>query len=263
MTALTDLRHALRLLGRSPLFTATALLSLGLGLAGTSAIYSVADALLGAALVVVEDRDVEAAGLGLFFGPLNVALRRRADDVELVLDLVGDHRALAGGQLVAGDDGVDLGQPLVGGRDVFRRVSAGAGLLIDQPAGEAAPGVDQGRGDFGRTQVVENPTDALGRGVPRFGVALLGTDVERDPDRVVLLGRTREQVHRHLGTAAELARQRPIGSAAIGHDATKECGTRRRLDELVELGITVEREQANGGVLGLNDRDQRRLRYRH
>ncbi len=46
MTALTDLRHALRLLGRSPLFTATAVLSLALGIAATSAIYSVADALL-------------------------------------------------------------------------------------------------------------------------------------------------------------------------------------------------------------------------
>ncbi len=46
MTVAADLRHAVRLLGRSPLFTATALLSLALGLAATSAIFSVADALL-------------------------------------------------------------------------------------------------------------------------------------------------------------------------------------------------------------------------
>jgi hypothetical protein len=91
-----------------------------------------------AALVVVEDRDGDPVGLGLVVQPLHVALLRGADDVQLVLDLVGDHRALAGGQLVAGDDGVDLGQPLVGGGDVFRRVGAGPGLLVDHPAREAA-----------------------------------------------------------------------------------------------------------------------------
>ena len=62
-------------------------------------------------------------------------------------------------------------------------------------------------------------------------------------------------MHGHLGTAAELARQRPIGSATIGHDATKQSRTRRRLDELVELGITVEREQANTLVVRVLDVD--------
>ena len=45
MTLLADARHALRLLGRSPLFAATAVLSLSLGVAASSTVYSVADAL--------------------------------------------------------------------------------------------------------------------------------------------------------------------------------------------------------------------------
>lgn len=46
MHTMGDLRQALRLLGRSRLFTLTAVASLALGLAATSAVYSVADALL-------------------------------------------------------------------------------------------------------------------------------------------------------------------------------------------------------------------------
>jgi predicted permease len=46
MTAIPDLRYGLRLLGRSPVFTLTAVLSLAAGIAGTAAIFSLADALL-------------------------------------------------------------------------------------------------------------------------------------------------------------------------------------------------------------------------
>lgn len=46
MRLMSDVRQALRLLGRSRLFTVTAVASLALGLAATSAVYSVADALL-------------------------------------------------------------------------------------------------------------------------------------------------------------------------------------------------------------------------
>ena len=48
MTLLADARHALRLLGRSPLFAATAVVSLSLGVAASSTVFSVADALTGA-----------------------------------------------------------------------------------------------------------------------------------------------------------------------------------------------------------------------
>lgn len=46
MTSAADIRYALRLLGRSPIFTITAVLSLAAGIAGTSAIFSLTDALL-------------------------------------------------------------------------------------------------------------------------------------------------------------------------------------------------------------------------
>ncbi|MDP1569039.1 MAG: ABC transporter permease [Vicinamibacterales bacterium] len=46
MSILNDLRHAVRLLGRSPVFTVTATLSLALGVAASSTIFSLTDALL-------------------------------------------------------------------------------------------------------------------------------------------------------------------------------------------------------------------------
>ena len=49
MPLLADARHALRLLGRSPLFAATAVVSLSLGVAASSTVFSVADALVGPA----------------------------------------------------------------------------------------------------------------------------------------------------------------------------------------------------------------------
>lgn len=46
MTVLADLRYALRLLARSPIFTLTAVLSLALGVAATAGVFSMSDALL-------------------------------------------------------------------------------------------------------------------------------------------------------------------------------------------------------------------------
>ena len=46
MSILTDVRHALRGFGRSPIFAATAILSLAIGLAASATIYSLTDALV-------------------------------------------------------------------------------------------------------------------------------------------------------------------------------------------------------------------------
>ncbi len=46
MPAASDLRYSLRLLGRSPIFTITSILSLSIGIAATAAIFSLGDALL-------------------------------------------------------------------------------------------------------------------------------------------------------------------------------------------------------------------------
>ena len=64
MALLADARHALRLLGRSPLFTATAVLSLSLGVAASSAIFSLADALLAPAAGVRDAARVVDVGRG-------------------------------------------------------------------------------------------------------------------------------------------------------------------------------------------------------
>src|SRR5678816_3596034 len=42
----TDLRHSVRLLGRSPIFTLTSIVSLALGIGGVATIFSLTDALL-------------------------------------------------------------------------------------------------------------------------------------------------------------------------------------------------------------------------
>jgi putative ABC transport system permease protein len=55
MPLFTDVRHALRLLGRSPIFTLTAVLSLALGIAASSTIFSLADALMFAPRAGVQD----------------------------------------------------------------------------------------------------------------------------------------------------------------------------------------------------------------
>jgi len=54
---LKDIQYAARLLQRSPLFTATAVLSLAIGIAGNAAIFSVSDALLMRALPGITDPD--------------------------------------------------------------------------------------------------------------------------------------------------------------------------------------------------------------
>src|SRR4030095_5534952 len=46
MAILTDLRHAVRLLGRSPVFTLTSIASLAIGIGAAATIFSLTDALL-------------------------------------------------------------------------------------------------------------------------------------------------------------------------------------------------------------------------
>lgn len=64
MNLIGDVRHALRLLARSQLFTITAVVSLAAGLAATSAVYGVADALLAPAPGVVDAGRVVDIGRG-------------------------------------------------------------------------------------------------------------------------------------------------------------------------------------------------------
>src|SRR5688572_8720361 len=89
MSMRRDLRHALRLLGRSPGFAITAVGSLACGIAAASAIYSVADALLApaagvrdAARVVDVGRSNDGAGFDNMSHPAFRYLRDHATTLE-------------------------------------------------------------------------------------------------------------------------------------------------------------------------------------
>ena len=81
----SDVRHALRLLARSPIFTVTAVLSLALGVAGSAAVFSLADALFLRPRVGVTDprtlvdigRTTNGDGFDNFGYPLFAAMRDR------------------------------------------------------------------------------------------------------------------------------------------------------------------------------------------
>lgn len=75
---------------------------------------------------------------GLVLQVLHVGAAGGRAVVVLVLDLVGDDRPGAGGQLVAGDDPVDLGQPLVRVLQELRVVTAVVPGLGGHPSGQAA-----------------------------------------------------------------------------------------------------------------------------
>src|SRR5688572_1180563 len=90
MSVTSDLRYACRLLGRSPVFTTTAVLSLAVGIAATTAIFSLADALLmrprpgvaNPSTLVDVGRSTDGSGLDNFGYPLFAALRDRSTLLE-------------------------------------------------------------------------------------------------------------------------------------------------------------------------------------
>lgn len=90
MRIASDVRHALRLLARSPLFTFTAVLSVAAGVGGTSAIFSLADAVLlrprpgvaDPARLVDIGRTTRGTGLDNFGYPLFEAMRENTTLLE-------------------------------------------------------------------------------------------------------------------------------------------------------------------------------------
>jgi predicted permease len=88
---MADLRHSVRLLGKSPVFTATAVISLALGIGAAAAIYSVADALLfeptvgvrNAAEVVDIGRANQGSGFDNMSHPAYRYLREHSRTVEI------------------------------------------------------------------------------------------------------------------------------------------------------------------------------------
>lgn len=87
---LTDLRHAFRLLGRSPLFTATSVLSVAIGIAAATVIVELADALLWRASPGIRDasrvvdiaRTTNGRGFGTMSYPAFRYLREQTQSLE-------------------------------------------------------------------------------------------------------------------------------------------------------------------------------------
>ena len=87
---LTDIRHALRLLARSPLFTATSVLSVAIGIAAATVIFELADALLWraspgireASRVVDIARTTNGRGFGTMSYPAFRYLREQTQSLE-------------------------------------------------------------------------------------------------------------------------------------------------------------------------------------
>src|SRR6187200_641667 len=82
-----DIRYALRLLVRSPIFTLTSILSLAIGISASAAIFSLADALLirprvgvvdAGTLVDIGRSDTNGQGFDNFGYPLFAAMRERS-----------------------------------------------------------------------------------------------------------------------------------------------------------------------------------------
>ena len=62
-----------------------------------------------------------------------------------------------------------------------------------------------------------------------------------------------QHVRGHLGLAAELARQRPFGAGAVAQDAAEHLRAGRGAGDLLDLGLAVDREQADAEREGARD----------
>ena len=92
------------------------------------------------------------------------------------------------------------------------------------------------------------------RAVPGMLVALLGADMERHAMRLQPeLEGVLQHVHGHGRLAAELARQRPFRPDAVGQDAAEHPGAGRRAGDLLDLGLAVDRVEADAEREGARD----------
>ena len=90
MSVASDLRHGVRLLARSPIFTLTSILSLAIGIAATTAIFSIADAMFlrprvgvrHPATLVDIGRTTQGEGFDNFGYPLFAAMREQTKSFE-------------------------------------------------------------------------------------------------------------------------------------------------------------------------------------
>jgi len=107
MALTTDVRHAVRLLGRSPVFTATSIVSLALGIGAAATIYSLTDALLFEPTVGVKEPsrvvDIGRANEGSGFDNMSHPMYRNLREHSRTVDVAAVD--FGGGPMSLGTDG--------------------------------------------------------------------------------------------------------------------------------------------------------------
>ena len=119
---------------------------------------------------------------------------------------------------------------------------------------EAAADIDHAQVDVGLGEQREHLRGRADRAVPLVEIGLLRADMERhaigvEPE----IARLAQQLDRHLGRAAELARQRPFGAVALDQDAAEDARAGRRARQLLQLGLAVEGEEPHAPLVGEGD----------
>ncbi len=125
-----------------------------------------------------------------------------------------------------------------------------AGVMRRKPAAD----IDHAQIDIGLGEQREHARRSADGAVPLPQIGLLRADMERHAVRIEAeAARLPQEVDRHLGDAAEFARQRPVGAGAIDQDAAENPRPRGRPRQLLELVRAVEGEQAQSRAISKDD----------
>ena len=120
--------------------------------------------------------------------------------------------------------------------------------------GEAAAQIHHGQVNAALGEILEDHRGGLQRAVPHAGVTLLRADVEGHAIGLEpkLMGAI-QHARRHLGHAAELARQGPFGARAVAQDAAEHLGAGRDAGDLLDLFHAIDRIEADAELIGPGD----------
>src|SRR5262249_22300965 len=153
-------------------------------------------------------------------------------------DLALDDAGVADDRAAGLDD--DLGEAIA---EMLRHrrhhrggVTLDAGYAVAIARREAAADIDHAELDLRLGEQREHPRRPPDRPVPLAEIGLLRADMEGDavgiePEEPGLA----QQLDRHLGGAAELARERPLGAVALDEDAAEDARAGSGAAELLEL----------------------------
>src|SRR5260370_37453629 len=116
--------------------------------------------------------------------------------------------------------------------------------LLEVLGRKAAAEIDHGERNAALRTGPENRGSRLERLVPSLGATLLGANMERHAVgfKTEPVGMFKH-VDGHREVAAELARERPLGSGTVEQEAAEHARARGCTRNLLDLGLAVDREQ--------------------